>query len=192
MKKIGLGLLLSVWIFVGCGSNDEDNQLSALQSNKWIAESCTQGQDENGSLVDKWYMLLLSFTSDDKVIGNAISYSDKDCTDQLSRESVSNTFVIYSGFYDNGEVEVYNEYKIHDIVVETSLAGSPTVVEAKYAISDSGRVCFSTMLYFSECDYLNQPNAIPDPNHICSNQHTIGYNTLLPDEISYDSCFKQY
>ena len=183
MLKVGLGILVSVLILVGCDSNDE--KLTELQSYKWLGESCLQAQDKNGTLQDIWYKNLVSFTIDDQVLMSSDVYSDANCTKKFSGAEESNPVVVYSSFYDNGEVEFVNDYKIHDIVIEANLKDTKEIVEGKYAINEEGRLCFSQMLYFSECD-----GSIPaSPDFKCSEDHFLGYVTYLDRDISYDSCF---
>jgi len=157
MSKVGVSILMSIFILVGCGNNSEENEVAILENQKWIDEKCQFPGliDENGIVS---YKDIFKFNEvDNKISIERENYRDTNCTDLV----YINTSKEYWTYYDLGIETTQNDYDIHNMSLEY-LPGSVAIDDIKngiskdahYAISHN-RVCFSESFFAKPMEILS-------------------------------------
>lgn len=196
MSKVGLSILVSIFMLAGCGNNNEENEVATLEDNIWVSESCNfQGiVDANGISHEIYTKSLYKFTEDNKLyIGNNI-YSDENCIN-LVQKSIPDT--INGGnmvYFDLGEIMTVDGYVQHGIRLTIS-DGAISIddikngvsMDASYAINEN-RVCFSQLIYSGAPYTRIYTDSFGSQVTQIMTGFFIDSLTDRPDEIDFEDC----
>jgi len=208
MKNINFSIWVSIFVLIGCGSNNSENTIS-LQGKTWINEGCNIliETDNNNTKHTTFYKDLYRFDSDNTVYFGSNVYSDNSCQKIIKRypiqapESKDNWV-----YYTIGEESTNNEYDVYSIylglkdtmgaggtpitiddIKAGNLGDNPFFSEGSYAIKQD-RVCFSENLYqSSENNYTSQ-----DITPILDNMNILYWKHESLVVASYDSKIINY
>ena len=184
MKKVVLGIGISVLLLIGCGNSDGKNTIT-LQGKTWITEGCNVmiEMDSNNTKHTVFYKFLYRFDSDNIIhIGSNI-YTDATCQKIIKRNPIETQVSEESWVYYTMEKEsIKNGYDIQGIHFELvdligaggeaitiddikagNIGNNPFFAEGYYAIKKD-RVCFSENLYISDENNYTAQDISPNIN----------------------------
>jgi len=198
MSKLGLSILVSILMLVGCGNKSEEKEVATLEDNVWVSEACEDiVQIDNNSVVHivgsdkKTYQ----FTDDNQIYVGSNVYSDENCTEFTGRYAPEQLYGGSFNYYDMGEIDTNDQYIKHGLRI--SLSEGPIKIDdiknginkdAFYAIT-ANRVCFSKSI-FTGVPYVYE-TTVDSNGNVISSTHLgffIDSFTDRTDEIDFKDC----
>jgi len=198
MSKVGLSILVSIFMFVGCANNSEENEVATLQDNIWVSKYCEEviiidvdGIAHNVGSNKKSYQ----FTDDNQIYVGSNVYSDENCTEFTGRYAPEQLYSRSLNYYDMGEIDTNNNYIKHGLRI--SLSEGPIEIDdiknginkdAFYAIA-TDRVCFSKSI-FAGAPYVYEAGVDTNGNVYSSAYLGFFIDSLTDrtDEIDFENC----